>query len=101
MKRSRVVLGGCLLVVSIAVLGLGQVALDAAQEKLVEAPFFEVDPYWPKPLPNHWILGSAIGVGVDSKDHVFIVHRGQASLNARTESGANANPPTGECCLPA
>ena len=27
----------------------------------VMAPRFEVDPFWPKPLPNHWLLGSAIG----------------------------------------
>ena len=24
----------------------------------VQAPMFEVDPLWPKPLPNHWVLGS-------------------------------------------
>ena len=30
---------------------------------------------WPKPLPNHWVLGNVIGVGVDANDHVFIVHR--------------------------
>lgn len=62
------------------------------------APRFEVDPLWPKPLPNHWILGSTIGVGVDSRDHVFIIHRGFATLNARTEAGAETDPPTGECC---
>ncbi len=66
----------------------------------VEAPIFEVDPFWPKPLPNHWVLGSVVGVGVDSRDHVFIVHR-QAPLNERTEIGAATDPPTGECCLPA
>ena len=33
------------------------------------APYFEVDPFWPKPLPNHWITGNAIGVGVDERDH--------------------------------
>jgi hypothetical protein len=31
---------------------------------------------WPKPLPNHWILGSVTGVAVDARDHVWIVHRG-------------------------
>ncbi len=83
--------------------GAGLLALDAAaaSEQAVEAPYFEVDPFWPRPLPNHWILGSAIGVGVDSKDHVFIIHRGLATLNARTEAGAAATPPTGECCLAA
>ena len=26
------------------------------------APRFEVDPLWPKPLPNHWVLGQVIGL---------------------------------------
>jgi DNA-binding beta-propeller fold protein YncE len=65
----------------------------------VQAPMFEVDPLWPKPLPNHWVLGSAIGVTVDSEDHIWIVHRGNGNL--RTELGASTDPPTGECCLPA
>src|SRR5512145_2921796 len=44
------------------------------------APRFEVDPFWPKPLPNHWILGSTIGVSVDERDHVWMIHRGSATL---------------------
>ncbi|MBS1816726.1 MAG: hypothetical protein JSU08_02245 [Acidobacteria bacterium] len=47
----------------------------------VLAPAFEVDPLWPKPLPNHWILGSAIGVWVDTRDHVWIIHRGASTLD--------------------
>ena len=38
-------------------------------------PRFEVDPYWPKPLPNRWVTGEIGGVCVDSKDHVFLVQR--------------------------
>ena len=34
---------------------------------MVQAPRFEVDPMWPKPLPNNWVLGQAIGVGVDAR----------------------------------
>ncbi len=64
------------------------------------APRFEVDPFWPKPLPNHWILGSTIGVSVDSRDHVWIIHRYQ-SLNAQTEASAGVNTPTGTCCTTA
>ena len=30
-----------------------------------QAPIFEVDPFWPKPLPNHWVMGSTIGLSVD------------------------------------
>jgi DNA-binding beta-propeller fold protein YncE len=66
----------------------------------VVAPMFEVDPFWPKPLPNHWVLGSVVGVGVDSRDHVYIIHR-QAPLNERTEIGLVTDPPSGECCAPA
>lgn len=64
------------------------------------APRFEVDPFWPKPLPDHWILGMTVGVSVDERDHVFIIHR-PGSLDERTEMGAATQPPTGECCVPA
>lgn len=98
-KRTLVVAG--VLGAAILTLAVGQSRLGASLERqAVQAPVFEVDPFWPKPLPNGWVIGSAIGVGVDSRDHVFIVHR-QASLNARTEVGAAQNPPTGSCCTPA
>ena len=32
-------------------------AIAQAQGK-PQAPRFEVDPFWPKPLPNHWLLGN-------------------------------------------
>ena len=64
------------------------------------APRFEVDPLWPKPLPNHWVLGNVIGVGVDANDHVFIVHRND-TFDARNEIGAAQKPPLSECCVPA
>ena len=65
-------------------------------------PSFEVDPLWPRPLPNHWLLGSVTGVAVDSRDHIWVVHRGYDSMTARTEIGAATNPKTAEeCCLPA
>jgi len=66
------------------------------------APSFQVDPLWPKPLPNHWLLGSVTGVAVDARDHIWIVHRGYDSMTARTEIGAATNPKTSEeCCVPA
>jgi hypothetical protein len=36
---------------------------------------FEVDPFWPKPLPNHWVTGSTIGLSVDAQDNVWTIHR--------------------------
>ena len=63
---------------------------------------FTVDPLWPKPLPNHWLLGSVTGVAVDASDHVWVVHRGYDSMTARTEIGAATTPKTAEeCCVPA
>ncbi len=38
-------------------------------------PKFEVDPYWPKPLPERWVTGEIGGLCVDAKDHVFLVQR--------------------------
>ncbi len=38
-------------------------------------PRFEVDPHWPEQLPNQWIIGAVAGVAVDSRDHVWLVHR--------------------------
>ena len=66
----------------------------------VQVPQFEVDPMWPQPLPNRWILGSSTGVTVDPRGHIFVVHL-MDSFNARTEVGLATNPPTGECCAPA
>ena len=76
--------------------GLAAFARDRAESRTMSAPYFEVDPFWPKPMPNHWMLGSAVGVSVDERDHVWIVHR-PATL-ADNEQGADLKPPTGECC---
>src|SRR4051812_4224940 len=51
------------------------VALSAQKNAPAMAPVFEVDPYWPKPLPNHWVTGSTIGVSVDAQDTVWTIHR--------------------------
>jgi hypothetical protein len=64
-----------------------------------QAPRFEVDPMWPKPLPNHWVIGAAIGVAVDASDHVWIIHRG-GSLEQK-EQYATWNPKASECCAAA
>src|SRR6266545_2096116 len=103
MNRTRNAVIGSSLVAVLAALGVGQHLLTQsaqAQAKAgVQAPRFEVDPMWPKPLPNHWLLGNTIGVGVDSRDHVYIIHRG-GSMEEK-ELYAAANPPASECCIPA
>lgn len=81
--------------------GSGNAIADAGDQPAArEAPLFVVDPFWPKPLPNHWILGMTVGVAVDSRDHVYIVNRPN-SFNEVTEIGAAADPKLSDCCFPA
>jgi len=58
-----------------------------------EAPSFAVDPVWPKPLPNRWLVGAVVGVAVDSRDHVFIVHRPGTLQPNETRSIWGSAPP--------
>jgi DNA-binding beta-propeller fold protein YncE len=80
-------------------LGLGQAALDrvagARAQGAKQAPRFEVDPMWPKPLPNHWVLGNAIGVWADDRDRIWIIHRGSSTLDANEKA---LELKAGDCC---
>ncbi len=100
LKFTKHILLGCTLFGAIVTLGLGQAFLKSsaeAQGSVVQAPTYEVDPLWPKPLPNNWLLGWTIGAWVDDQDHIWIVHRGASGLN-NNERGAELNPPIAECC---
>lgn len=57
------------------------------------APSYKVDPWWPKALPNHWLVGAVAGVAVDSRDHVWITHRPGTLQPNETRSGWRAAPP--------
>ena len=60
---------------------------------------FQFDATWPKPLPDNWTLGNVVGVAVDARDHIWVVHRpGSLTLQER---GADETPPLAECCRPA
>jgi len=97
MTRRDLLIGAGFVALLVA-LGAGQHLFErkAAAQGTVQAPRFEVDPFWPKPLPNNWVIGRAIGIGVDSQDHVWIVHRPDTLLP--TENAADHKPPTGACC---
>src|SRR3984957_8022892 len=86
------VLAGCLAI------GIGS-RNAVAHASAVRAPRFEVDPLWPKPLPNHWVMGMTIGVSVDAQDHIWIINRPRT--NAPRELHAQSDPPAAECCASA
>lgn len=67
-------------------------ALAAAQDD-GRAPTYAVDPTWPKPLPNRWLVGAIAGVAVDARDHVWIVHRPGTLQPNETRSIWRAAPP--------
>ena len=127
MKRTRNVLTGMAFLALLVALGMGQSLLQkqaiAQTNGKVMAPRFEVDPFWPKPMPKNWVFGMTIGVGVDDLDQVWIIHRGNdpGALDrteyafpppvpeggGRAGAGRGAAAPAGpiqrvsECCNPA
>ena len=88
MKRTRNFYVGVTIAVLVAVLAVAQYALQTvarAQENGNgnRAGVYEVDRMWPKALPNNWVLGATVGLAVDARDHVFIVHRGQSGQDPK------------------
>ena len=85
MKRTRNFYIGATILAVIAILGAAQYMLQPVAEAQAgnQAGVYQVDPMWPKPLPNNWVLGSTVGLAVDSRDHVYIVHRGQSGQDPK------------------
>ena len=101
-KQPKIILSFSLSITLLVVLGVGQQYLqDSAvavnNDRMV--PHFEVDPFWPQPLPNKWILGRTIGVATDSRDHIYIVHRDQNTMFMNQEIGLTLG--RAECCTAA
>jgi hypothetical protein len=64
-----------------------------------QVPYFEYDETFPKPLPNQWTTGTVVGISVDTRQHIWIVHRG--STLRPDELRAEHSPPLGKCCVTA
>jgi DNA-binding beta-propeller fold protein YncE len=100
MKRTKNVLIGAMFIALLTLLGVGQsmfgqkAAAQGTGGATVEVPRFEVDPAFPKPMPNGWYQGMSIGVSADAQDHIWIVHRPD-SVSAKE---AAADEKTGACC---
>src|SRR5215472_351415 len=102
---SRKLYAGAGFLALLLVLGSVRFLLQGVIAQSGQAPRFEVDPLWPKPLPNHWVLGQTIGVWVDERDHIWIVHRGNDSGNLDNTELAVPTDTKGqqvrECCTSA
>ena len=86
-------------VLALLVVGCQQVPEGRVMGASDRVPRFQVDPFWPKPLPSNWMLGQVAGIAVDKDDRIWIVHRPSTLVD--DEKGALANPPQTKCCTPA
>ena len=89
----------CLLLLLATAVSVLEHTVAAERQDAMAAPAFQVDPLWPKPLPNQWLMGSVIGVGVDSSDRIWMLHR--PSSLSDNERAAVTDPPLAACCVPA
>ena len=75
----RMIVGVSLLALVAIVVGLGRArksaTTQASQTPTHEMPTFQVDPSWPKKLPNNWVWGPVSGVTVDAQDHAWVITR--------------------------
>jgi hypothetical protein len=95
-KRNLLI--GATFVIALLALGLTERALErtvtAQAKSAVQVPIFEVDPFWPKTMPKKWVFGQTIGLGIDEKDQVWIIHRGNDPGNL--DGTEFAHPPAGQ-----
>jgi DNA-binding beta-propeller fold protein YncE len=97
-SRKSAGISAALATLFLSLLGAQHVLQENAQavsnDRLI--PHFEVDPFWPQPLPNKWILGRTIGIAVDDRDHLFVVHRDQDNMFMNQALGLDRG--RAECC---
>ena len=86
-----------IMALSLAALGSLATSGTAQQPAKAEAPpTFQPEPFWPKPLPENWILGQVAGIATAPNGNIWVLHR-PASL-VDDEKGAQKNPPETKCC---
>ncbi len=87
------------LAAALACAGLVSVSGCAHQSMQTAVPEYKVDAAWPKPLKGNWIWGQVSSVTVDSRDHVWVLHRPNTLLD--DDKGALQKPPANRCCTAA
>jgi DNA-binding beta-propeller fold protein YncE len=98
----RVIFGAMFLALLVVfgawLMGVDQTVAAQGRGGAGAAPRYTVQPLWPRPFPDDsWVIGSVTGLAVDSQNHVWVSHRGFASLEAN-ERGMMNNPPTSSVC---
>src|SRR5438309_1465923 len=82
----------CGTTLALAVAIVGSLCSAPARADPPPTPRFQVDPFWPKPLPHNWVTGEIGGTCVDSQDHVFVVTRGFQKGGLVSPEGVGGRP---------
>jgi DNA-binding beta-propeller fold protein YncE len=110
MKRKSVFFLGAACFALLVVTGVGVLTGNQALRAQGAAPAYRVAPLWPAPFPDDsWVIGSVSGVTVDSQNRVWVVHRGNDSLEGNEKGmvasigrgGVPAPPTSSVCCMSA
>ena len=72
------------------------IAVSPQAQAQSAAPQFAPEPFWPKPLPENWILGQVAGIASAPNGNIWVLHRPASLLD--DEKGATKNPPEYKCC---
>jgi DNA-binding beta-propeller fold protein YncE len=98
MNRIRLALAPVIVV--LMALGCSQpLPRGAAPQGVAGGPQFVADPFWPKSLKENWIIGQVAGLHVDTRDHVWILHRPNTLL--ADEKVTKADHASRRCCTAA
>ena len=98
MNRIRLALAPVIVV--LMALGCSQpLPRGAAPQGAAGGPQFVADPFWPKSLKENWIIGQVAGLHVDTRDHVWILHRPNTLL--ADEKVTKADHASRRCCTAA
>ena len=89
-------------IVSAFALFLGATGSAQSQNKVQAmdgngAPLFQVDPFWPGPLPNRWSMQQVTGIYVDHMDIVWFLNRPNGAEG--DEIGGEDSPQRMACCV--
>jgi hypothetical protein len=90
--KKKPILCFCMLLLSLSAPGAASSEGNVTPPQQL-VPSFRVDPFWPKMLPNKWLVGAVAGVAVDRDDHVWIIHRPGTLQPNETRAGWRGAPP--------
>ena len=56
-------------------IGLAAAPAAPADDSAKDIPRYANDASWPKPFPNHWIMGQIGGLAIDRQDRIWVLQR--------------------------